>query len=190
MKKLLPIILLVLGASAGIGAGFFLRPPPKVEKSMIEACAADDAACLQSENGTHDALAGNGHDDAATSHETAASDDHGEEAAGSGPEYVALQRQMIVPIVSNDQVISLVVLSLSIEVQPGFSNDVYDREPKLRDAFLQVLFRHANSGGFGGDFTSGEKMSDLRSALNGAAQQVLGPVAIQVLVTDILRQET
>jgi hypothetical protein len=120
--------------------------------------------------------------------------DLGEEAAapesGTGPEYVALQRQMIVPIVSDDQVISLVVLSLSIEVEAGFTNDVYDREPKLRDAFLQVLFRHANTGGFSGDFTSGEKMADLRRALNSAAAQVLGPVAIQVLVTDILRQAT
>ncbi len=174
MKKLLPIILLLLGAGGGVGAGLFLRPPPPEPEEM---------ALCEAETCPEEAAASEG----PTAGEEIAAEG---EAFGGGPEYVALQRQMIVPIVSDDQVISLVVLSLSIEVQAGYSADVYDREPKLRDAFLQVLFRHANTGGFNGAFTSGEKMNDLRKALNGAAQQVLGAVAIQVLVTDILRQET
>ncbi len=178
MKKLLPIILLLLGGGGGVAAGYFLRPPP-AEPEMEVACEGE--ACAE------EAMAEAPPEGEATAAE---GEGGGEEAGGSGPEYVALQRQMIVPIVSDDKVISLVVLSLSIEVEAGFSNDVYDREPKLRDAFLQVLFRHANTGGFNGDFTSGEKMADLRRALNSAAAQVLGPVAIQVLVTDILRQAT
>lgn len=174
-----------------MGAGYFLRPPPAEPEMMAEVhCAEDDAECeaqASEGHGDSDEMADAGHG------EEVADEDHGEEAApesGSGPEYVSLQRQMIVPIVSDDQVISLVVMSLSIEVEAGFGLDVYDREPKLRDAFLQVLFRHANTGGFSGDFTSGEKMADLRRALNAAAAQVLGPIAIQVLVTDILRQAT
>lgn len=147
---------------------------------MVEACAEEPCVKEPAADGEVESVEAS----------TDASSDSAPPASGTGPEYVALQRQMIVPIVSNDQVISLVVLSLSIEVQPGFSNDVYDREPKLRDAFLRVLFRHANSGGFSGAFTSGEKMQDLRRALNRAGQQVLGTVLIQVLVTDILRQET
>ncbi len=195
MKKLLPIILLLIGAGGGVGAGLFLRPAP-AEPDMAAACAVGDEHCPPpTAEGHGEEVASEGHGEAPPEDHGAApaevSDgDHGEEPAGGGPEYVALQRQMIVPIVSDDQVISLVVMSLSIEVEAGFSNDVYDREPKLRDAFLQVLFRHANTGGFSGDFTSGEKMADLRRALNSAAAQVLGPVAIQVLVTDILRQAT
>jgi len=185
MKKLLPILLLLLGGGGGVAAGYFLRPPPPApeidmpEKDMGEACEGDGC----SEDVMTETLPDE--EDAADMAEQPEAP-----ASGTGPEYVALQRQMIVPIVSDDKVISLVVLSLSVEVQAGFSNDVYDREPKLRDAFLQVLFRHANTGGFSGDFTSGEKMADLRRALNSAAAQVLGPVAIQVLVTDILRQAT
>ena len=201
MKKLLPIILLLIGGGGGVAAGLFLRPAPlEPEMTAQTHCAEGDAEC--------EAQAAEGHGDtqeaASSDHSPemaseghapeVASEGHGGEAppeeGGGGPEYVALQRQMIVPIVSDDQVISLVVLSLSVEVEAGFSNDVYDREPKLRDAFLQVLFRHANTGGFSGDFTSGEKMADLRKALNSAAAQVLGPVAIQVIVTDILRQAT
>ena len=40
-------------------------------------------------------------------------------------------------------------------------------KPRLRDSFLKVMFRHANSGGFDGSFTSGRKMDDLKSALLG-----------------------
>jgi len=201
MKKLLPIILLLIGAGGGVGAGLFLRPVPSAPE-MAAACAEGDEHCPPpaAEHGEEVASEGHGEappasHDAPSGHGAAPAEasggEHGEEPAGAGgPEYVALQRQMIVPIVSDDQVISLVVMSLSIEVEAGFSNDVYDREPKLRDAFLQVLFRHANTGGFSGDFTSGEKMADLRRALNSAAVQVLGPAAIQVLVTDILRQAT
>ena len=188
MKKLLPIVLLLLGGGGGVAAGLFLRPPAPEPEMMAEVeCAEGDAHC---EDTGAEAMADGGHESDDPAEESHAEEESYTDENAGGPEYVALQRQMIVPIVSNDQVISLVVLSLSVEIQAGFTTDVYDREPKLRDAFLQVLFRHANSGGFNGDFTSGEKMSDLRRALNGAAAQVLGPVAIQVLVTDILRQET
>ena len=190
MKKLLPIILLVLGAGSGVGAGFFLRPPPPEPEVMAD-CAEGDAHCAPAEaDGHSEEMASEAGDHSAADSGGEAGHEADAEGTGNDPEYVALQRQMIVPIVSDDQVISLVVMSLSIEVEAGFGADVYDREPKLRDAFLQVLFRHANTGGFSGDFTSGEKMADLRRALNSAAAQVLGPVAIQVLVTDILRQAT
>ncbi len=188
MKKLLPIILLLIGAGGGVGAGLFLRPPP-AEPEMVSACGEGEAECPPSEAGG-EMSGGEALPEEQAMAEPAEAGSEEAAPSGSGPEYVALQRQMIVPIVSDDQVISLVVMSLSIEVEAGFTNDVYDREPKLRDAFLQVLFRHANTGGFSGDFTSGEKMADLRRALNSAAAQVLGPVAIQVLVTDILRQAT
>ncbi|NOR61529.1 MAG: flagellar basal body-associated protein FliL [Rhodobacteraceae bacterium] len=192
MKKLLPIILLLLGGGGGVGAGYFLRPAPH-EPEMMAECAEGDELCTPAEAGGHGeemAAEEGDHGEADSVAEDGGHEAGTTEGTGNEPEYVALQRQMIVPIVSDDKVISLVVLSLSIEVEAGYTLDVYDREPKIRDAFLQVLFRHANTGGFNGDFTSGEKMADLRRALNSAAAQVLGPIAIQVLVTDILRQAT
>ncbi len=190
MKKLLPILLLLLGGGGGVGAGYFLRPAPEKPEMMAE-CAEGDEHCTPDESGEHgEEMAAEEGDHGDEGAEDGSHEADAPEGTGNEPEYVALQRQMIVPIVSDDKVISLVVLSLSVEVEAGFGVDVYDREPKLRDAFLQVLFRHANTGGFSGDFTSGEKMADLRRALNSAAAQVLGPVAIQVLVTDILRQAT
>ena len=67
---------------------------------------------------------------------------------------------------------------------------VYAREPKLRDALLQVLFDHANSGGFRGSFTDGANMILLRKALLEAAQSHVGEIVTGVLISDIARQDS
>jgi predicted Zn-dependent protease with MMP-like domain len=54
---------------------------------------------------------------------------------------------------------------------------------------LQVLFYHANIGGFECAFTSGERMDILRSALLDAAHGVLGDQVNDVLITEIARQD-
>lgn len=116
----------------------------------------------------------------------------GETGAGGGeaPEYVKLSNQFVVPILSGGDVVSLVILSLSLEVPQGQGEVVYDREPKLRDAFLQVLFDHANAGGFAGDFTSNSALAPLRQALREAAFAVLGDRVSDVLISDIVRQDS
>ena len=66
---------------------------------------------------------------------------------------------------------------------------VYEREPKLRDAFLRVMFDHANAGGFDGAFTNSNQMDVLRRALREVAQKTIGPTASDVLILDIVRQD-
>jgi hypothetical protein len=90
---------------------------------------------------------------------------------------------------SSERVTGLVVASLSIEINSGGTELVYAREPKLRDVFLQVMFDHANIGGFDGAFTAGERMDILRSALLDAARSVLGKDVSEVLITEIARQD-
>ena len=63
-------------------------------------------------------------------------------------------------------------------------------KPRLRDSFLKVMFRHANSGGFDGSFTAGRKMDDLKSALLNAAREVMEKTPVEkVLITEIARQD-
>jgi len=131
MRKLLPVILALIGVASGIGAGVFLKPEQVEESGELntaEACGPLDPAQPQQ-------IAALPSVDPATR------------------EYVRLNNQFIVPVVLNEKVNALMVLSLSIEVSKGQTQAVFDREPKLRDAFLQVLFNHANSGGFRGAFT-------------------------------------
>lgn len=105
------------------------------------------------------------------------------------PEYVRLSNQFVVPVVEAGRVASLVILSLNIEVTPGSTAEVFAREPRLRDALLQVLFDHANAGGFRGSFTDGANLVLLRRALREAAQRVLGDTVQDVLIIDIVRQD-
>ena len=88
MGKILPILLIVLGVGGGGAAGLVLRPaPPAVE---------------------HD--------------EDAMQDEHAEKEVapealpeGEAPAFVKLNNQFIVPVVGNDNVSALVVLSLTLE---------------------------------------------------------------------------
>jgi hypothetical protein len=112
------------------------------------------------------------------------------ESPATPRDYVRLSNQFVVPIVENGRIASLVILSLGIEVAAGQTETVFAREPKLRDAFLQVLFAHANAGGFRGAFTEAEAVATLRQALREAAVSVLGPVASDVLIADMVRQDS
>ncbi len=105
-------------------------------------------------------------------------------------EFVPLSNHFVVPLVEGGRVRSLVVVSLSLEVDPGSAAAVRGLEPKLRDLFLQVLFDHANAGGFGGAFTAASPMNSLRSALREAAAGVLGPALRDTLIVDIMRQDS
>ena len=110
--------------------------------------------------------------------------------SSSTTDFVRLNNQFIIPILSGDRVAALVVLSLSLEITPGQSEYIYLREPKLRDAFLQVLFDHANTGGFSGAFTDTTNLVQLRRSLLGEARLVLGEVVQNVLITEIARQDS
>lgn len=171
MRKLLPVLLALIGLAVGGGAGLFLRPT--AQENPPNPCG--DVAGTAGADGGHAAP-----EDTDTSSE-------GDEATLR--EYVKLNNQFIVPVVEDGVVQSLVILSVSLEVASGTSQDVYAVEPKLRDSFLQVLFDHANAGGFEGAFTNANNMEILRVALFEAAGQSLGPKVSDVLIVDIVRQD-
>ena len=104
-------------------------------------------------------------------------------------EYVKMSKQFVVPVIKRDRVSALVVVSISIETPEGTSPLILEREPKLRDGFLQVLFAHANSGGFDGAFTTGQSMRDLRGSLKEAARRITGVDVRSVLIEEIVKQQ-
>lgn len=169
MKKLLPIILAVLGLGAGLGAGVFLSPTPEPIE-VVEECGPGEDCTKPVKDMPPPA--------------SQASDYDPDEVW----EYVNLPKQFVIPVIKKDRVRSLVVLSLSIEVPPGQKDAALSRTPKLRDGFLQVLFNHANSGGFDGAFTTGKSMSDLRSELLDVAVRLLGDAVGAVLIEEIVKQ--
>ena len=172
LSKLLPIVFLALGLGAGIGAGVFLAP---AQQSQTHGDSPDEGDDLHGENDV--------------SH-FGSNASHGDDTEHSDTEYVKLNNQFVVPVVQDGKVIAMVVLSLSLETTYGFREEVYAREPKLRDGFLQVMFDHSNMGGFRGTFTNSEMLELLRSALRDTARKELGQDVLNVLIVDIARQDT
>lgn len=169
LKKILPLVLLLIGTGVGVGAGMVMRPAPEPPEQGATA-----------EEG--------GHDEAARDAE--AEEPRGPDNPAPAMEYVKLNNQFVVPVVQDQVVVALVVLALSIEVPEGQKEAVFRREPKLRDSFLQVLFDHANIGGFDGAFTAANNLAVLRSALREAGQKDVGVDIIKdVLILEIARQD-
>lgn len=203
MTRLLPVLFALIGAAAGGAAGYLLRPAPAAPEQGAAAAGPHPAgAHAAADAAPGDTAAAHGETpDAAT---PAATGDHGGgaaaaegpaaqgdgHAAGEVPDYVKLPNQFVVPVVEDGRVAALVILSLSLEVEPGASEAVFAREPRLRDGFLQVLFDHANAGGFRGTFTDGANLVLLRGALREAAAKVLGGQVRDVLISDIVRQDS
>lgn len=164
MKKLLPLVLLLVGSGAGVGAGIFLRPN---SEETHEQAPNDE---LHEERPKKEA--------------------YDPDNPPAEMEYVKLSNQFVVPVVKGKTVVSLVVLSLSLEVPEGQKDAVFRREPKLRDSFLQVLFDHANIGGFDGAFTDADNLTVLRDALREIGQKNMGTEVIKdVLILEIARQD-
>lgn len=163
MKKLMPVILALMGLGAGIGAGLFLRPAAEAAEHGTDTAAQDGAEPPPEAEAESDPEA--------------------------LPEYVKMNNQFVVPVLQDGRVTSMVIMALSLEVKKGASEKIYSREPKLRDALLQVMFDHANAGGFDGAFTDGANLVFLRAALLEAARSTVGEDVTDVLISDMARQD-
>jgi hypothetical protein len=161
MKKILPVLLALIGLGAGVGAGLALRPVP-------EAGAGAEGAHAEGEE------AGDGGE----------AENYADFAA------VPLGKPFVVPVFHDGAVAAMVVISLAVEVEPEGAEEVAAAEPRIRDGFLKVMFRHANSGGFDGGFTSGQPIEDLKAALAKTLRTLLPDAPTgRVLITEIARQD-
>ena len=188
IKKLVPVLLALFGLAGGVGAGLTLKPAPAEDAAQRETTAVGEHAAApegEAKGGTEPAA------DASPAADHSATQAPPETAEGETPlfDYVKLNNQFVIPVVKDGQVASMVILALSLEVTVGGSEQVYLLEPKLRDVLLQVMFDHANSGGFSGDFTQSTNMVVLRDALREAAIKTLGSMVSEVLIIDIARQD-
>lgn len=161
--KLLPILIALIGLAGGIGAGIALRPEPEMV-TMDNPCGDVHMASDEKEMPE-------------------------EEEDLSLYDFAKLNNQFVVPVVRDGLVQSLVVMSLSIQVDAGQIETVYRVEPKLRDLLLRAMFDHANAGGFDGPFTESTRMSILRKNLVDVARKTIGDIVHDVLIIDVVRQD-
>jgi hypothetical protein len=163
MGKILPLVLALAGLGAGVGAGLVLRPNPSAEDDH----ASGEVVCPAPADGVEAMPA---------------------PPAGGPVEFVKFSNQFVVPVMSANEVEAMVILTLSLEVELGTQQEIYNLEPKIRDAFLRVLFDHANSGGFNGNFLNSIGLDTLRVALRETARKTAGAIVYDVLIVDLVRQ--
>lgn len=169
MKKILPILIALLGLGGGIAVGATMKP---------DAPAMDLAT--EGEHGKAAAAGDHGGDDG-----------HGEKKSEGSDElvYVGLKKPFFVPVIQYGQSNTLVRLDIHLEVPEDLKDMVEKHEPKLRDAFLQTVMNFSYEGGFT-RVHGGEGFEILRDDLLVSARKVLGSAVKTVLIGEILTRET
>ena len=160
LKKLLPLFGLLLGLAGGGGAALVLAPAEKPDPVAEDADAA--------------------HEDEPTS-------DHAE--APQNTEIVKLPNQFVVPVILQNRVRAMVILSVALEVESGAADRVRTLEPKLRDTFLAELFNLAALDGFKDQLITRETLDLVKVALTERSKSILGLDHVTVLITDMARQD-
>lgn len=170
MKKLLPILMLVIGTGVGVSAGVYFRPDQTLDEAVVDPHTKTETKDYKTT-------------DKATKEKTSSS-------GIEGKQYIKLKNQFVIPIVRDDRISSMVVMTLSVEVPDGKGQTVYDIEPKIRDVFLRVLFDFAAIGGFDGAFATNGNLDVVRNGLNEAAHQTFGTDLINdVMIFEVARQD-
>ncbi len=104
-------------------------------------------------------------------------------------EYFKFNSQFVIPVQSNGQVSGLIVANLQLELADGTTEQAFRREPRVRDAFLKILFNMAAEGAFLQDIFAPDTQTELRGRLLNAAREIIGDSVNAVLISDFLKQD-
>ncbi|MFA8386133.1 MAG: flagellar basal body-associated protein FliL [Pelagibaca sp.] len=162
LKKIMPLFALLFGLAGGGAAAIFLAPPPD-DEPMSQATAPDA--------------------------QTETSQDVLQNGASDSFEIVKLPSQFVVPVIMDNRVRAMVILTVALEVEVGQGDRVRALEPKLRDEFLAELFGLAALDGFKDEMISRTTLELVKRALSVRSIEVLGLQNVNVLVTDMARQD-
>ena len=198
MGKIIAILLIAAGLGGGLVAGTALRPDklPEDAESAKEVGYSDgkDGGKAASADGTDgygkgDKAETGGADGKGSSadHEGSPPGEYDESPADRG--YIQIGRQIIIPVVDGGETKALMMFDLALDVPTGLSEQVYGAEPRLRDAFLRILFQMSYTGAFSAAYTDERVIAELRGKLRRAARSLLGDEVAEVLILDLMRQE-
>ena len=178
VKKLIPVLAILIAAIGGLFGGDMLRP----NEGAAEHPAPGAEAEAHAEEGATEVEAEAAHGAEADSKPKG---EHGEATTA----YFRFPSQFFVPVMHGDRLDGMMVLTLTVEMAADQQEAVFKQEFRLRDAFLRTLLIHANTGGFDGNYTIEPRMRRLRESLMKTAAEVTGGIVSDVLIEDIARQD-
>lgn len=158
LKKVMPILALLLGLVGGAASAVLLAPSDTELPVAGEHIAANDLGSDHTDQGDL--------------------------------EIVKLPSQFVVPVIIDNRVRAMVILTVALEVAAGDGDTVRALEPKLRDEFLAELFNLAAMDGFRDELLTRQTLELVKRALTERTREVIGTKTVNVLITDMARQDT
>lgn len=174
MQKIIALLIVLAGAAGGIALGVQMHSPatdPGASPEPGQGAEGDAAMAGKGGSGAADGAAG------------------GKDEAAGDRDYVKINKQFVVPVVHERETKALMLFELALDVPKGMTMTAYAAEPRLRDAFLRVMFEMSYSGAFLTTYTDDRFVVELRDRLRVAAREILGDKVSEVLILDIMRQE-
>lgn len=168
MKKLIPLIIAVVGLGGGLAAGTMLKPAePMMDIEHAEGMDDHGKAEMSAKGKDKDAKGGD----------------------TSEYIYVGLEKPFFAPVMKNNHRSGLVRLDIHLEIPADLKDQVEQHEPKLRDGFLRAVMNFSHEGGFS-RVHGADGFMVLSDDLLLSARSVLGNDVKAVLIGEILTRES
>ena len=177
MKKILTPLLLIVGIFAGSAGANFLKAPA-TEKASEEKTDGD------SEKAEKDGKKEKG-DKKSSKKDSGKGGGYGE----SEISYFKFSREFVIPLMRDNQVESLVILNLNLEIDSSESGSLFSKEPKLRDNIMSSLIELSNDGSTLDNFSQVESYETIRSVVLENLKRDLGAGILNVLILDMAKQQ-
>lgn len=170
MKQFVPSIVALLAIVAGGGAAHFLTSGSSAD-AAVDAHKEDRHAEPKKEKAGH-----------------GKADKHGK-SDGSEVTYYKFSREFVVPMIENDRVQSLVILNLNLEVDTSISQELFSKEPVLRDNIMTTLVKLSSGGRTLNSITDVDNYETLRAMILANLQNEVPEGIRNVLILDMARQD-
>ena len=179
MKQIVPSIVALLAISAGGGTAYFLKSG---SSNPNPASAAHDTGGDEGEGHAKpkkEKKEQKGH---------GSSDKHGD-ADAADVTYYKFSREFVVPMIEDDRVQSLVILNLNLEVDTAISQELFSKEPVLRDNIMTTLVKLSSGGRTLNSITDVDNYETLRAMILTNLQNEIPEGIRNVLILDMARQD-
>lgn len=183
IKNLIGILIMAACVAGGAFGAYSLKPAaePVIIAESVATAQAGDAEAASVTHGKETPK----QDDAPK-----AGGGHGEASEAGSRAYYKFTRQFLVPVVSEGNIQSLVILDLNLEVEPNMTEKIFAVEPKIRDVLMTELLALSNEGRFAERLTDPANYAEIRERLLAAVHRVTSEGVYNVLILDIARQDT
>lgn len=99
-------------------------------------------------------------------------------------------RPFVVPVTDGSRTQSLVILTLSVELDRDLAEGMTALENKMRDRVMAALLDYSHEGGFVGDVTSPSVYSGVEKSVTAAASEIFAEGVGRVTILEMVRRDT